>query len=593
MAKDNSRRYLETNGWAGQRFEERCQIIVRGWQKKWEDPQTHTQKLLASYASGYFDKSKARSHPINLTDRGVSTIVPFLVEGNPKLLVESIVPNMRPSARRTQLALNYLIDKKMNMAENVFIPAATMSMFGGVATRTFSEYDRMVTLDDEEIKLGTPKVILIDPADYIGDPAAKTRADFVVEGDIYRLPTEYARDIFDHPDLIMATGKLITKFSAEALTSKAFNWNKLNLRDYSIFIDLYIKDEGIIITIMPYGNKPVRLRTIEYDGPGDGPYDYLGYKYFPGCPVPIPPAWAWNDLDYSMNILARTAREQAEAQKNVIVAEPAAKEAAKKILKASNMDVITTKNVKDIKSLSFGGVNPDNYKWMEFAETEFTKTGANPDVLGGRGAQAPTLGQEQLVYHNASRIINNMYNRFENFMTSVINKLAYYVWTDPTVYIPVISQVPGLGEVPIVFSQADKVGDFYDFIFNLKPYSSQRTSPELMHQKLMQFMSSWVLPTAQIAAAQGAQLDIVTATQILADYAGLDNFDQIYKSVVPQDPGPVPYVLQPSAGQRPQGKKGQRSPGQQNDSIFATELSRAANSQQANERTTNKVGASL
>ena len=589
MAEENSKKHLETNGWKGQKFEERCQIIARGWQKKWKDPQAHTQKLLASYASGYFDKRFAREHPINLTDRGVSTIVPFLVEGNPKLLVESIVPNMRPSARRTQLALNYLIDKKMNLAENVFIPAATMSMFGGVATRTFSEYDRLVSLDDEEIRAGTPRVVVIDPADYIGDPAAKTRADFVIEGDIYRLPTEYAKDIFDHADEISPSGKLMSKFSAEKISTHGFNWNKLNLRDYSIFIDLYIRDEGIIITIMPFGNKPVRLRTVEYKGPGDGPYDYLGYKFFPGCPISIPPAWAWNDLDYSMNVLAKTAREQAEGQKNVIVAEPGAKEAAKKILKASNMDVIVTKNVKDIKALSFGGVNPDNYKWMAFAEEEFTKTGVNPDVLGGRGAQAPTLGQEQLVYRNASRIINNMYNRFENFMTSVINKLAYYVWTDPTVYIPVISQVPGLGEVPVIFSQADKVGDFYDFIFNLKPYSTQRTSPELLYQKLMQFMGTWVLPTAQIAAAQGAELDIVTATQMLADYAGFDNFDQIYKSAIPQDPGDVPYVLQPGVGQRPEGKK---SPGQGNDAFGASEPSRMANSQQAQNRTQNKLGAS-
>lgn len=582
-----SKKFLETNTYKSQKFEERLQILVRAWQKKWEDPQLHTQKLMASYASGYFDKRLAREHPINLTDRGVSTIVPFLVEGNPKLLVESIVPNMRPSAHRTQLALNYLIDKKMNLAENVFIPAATMSMFGGVATRTFSEYDRIINLDDEEIKIGTPRVILIDPADYIGDPAAKSRNDFVIEGDIYRLPTDYAKDIFDHSDEISPSGKLITKFSAEKLTNPDFNWNKLNLRDYSIFIDLYIRDEGIIVTIMPYGNTPVRLKTIQYDGPGDGPYDYLGYKYFPGCPIAIPPAWAWNDLDYSMNILAKTAREQAESQKNVIVAEPASKEAAKKILKASNMDVIVTRNAKEINSLSFGGVNPDNYQWMAFAETQFTKTGVNPDVLGGRGAQAPTLGQEQMVFQNASRIINNMYNRFENFMTSIINKLAYYVWTDPTVYIPVIDKIPGVGEVPMIFSQADKVGDFYDFIFNIKPYSSQRTSPELLYQKLMQFMSSWVLPTAQIAAAQGAEIDIITATQMLADYAGFDNFNQIFRSAVPQDPGSVPYTMQPVGGQRPDGTK---SPGQQPDTFGATEPSRTANKNQQQQRTGGGLG---
>ena len=580
MSKD----YLKNNQRKGQKFEERLQIMARAWLLKWKDPTEHTYKLLQSYASGYFNRHEAREHPINLIDRGVSTMVPFLVEGTPKILVESRVPNLRPSARRTQLALNWLTSKKMKLAEDVFIPAATYSMFGGVAVRTFNEYDRIVSLDDEEIKLGSPKVILIDSADYIGDPAAKTRSDFVIEGDMYRLPLEYAKDIFKHSDEIMPSGKLVTQFSAEQIASGNFNWSQMNLREYAVFQDIYIRDERIIVTIMPFGNKPVRLRTVEYDGPGDGPYDYLGYKYFPGCPVPIPPAWAWNDLDVSMNVLARTAREQAESQKNVIVAAPTAKEAAKKILNARNMDVIVTPNAKDVQTISLGGVNPDNYQWMAFAENEFTKTGGNPDVLGGRGSQAPTLGQEQLVYKNATRITGNMYNRFESFMTSVITKLAYYVWTDPTVYIPVIDKIPGLGDIPIVFSQADKVGDYYDFVFNLKPYSSQRTAPELMFQKLMGFMGSWVLPTAQIAAAQGAQIDIPTATQILADYAGIDNFNSFYKTIVPNEPGAVAYTMQPNnqgGGQRPKANK---VAGQTDDRFGASDMSRTANSNQASER---------
>lgn len=576
--------FLYNNQRQGQKFEERLQILSRAWTLKWKDPTQHTYKLLQSYASGFFNRLAARSHPINLIDRGVSTMVPFLVEGTPKILVEAIVPNLRPSARRTQLALNYLTEKKMKLAEDVFIPAATMSMFGGVAVRTFSEYDRIVSMGDEEIKLGTPKVALIDTADYIGDPAAKTRSDFVIEGDMYRLPTQYAKDIFDHADEIMPTGKLITQYSAEEISSGDFKWSQLNLRDYSVFQDIYIRDERIIVTIMPFGQKPVRLRTIEYDGPGDGPYDYLGYKFFPGCPVPIPPAWAWHDLDVTMNVLARTAREQAESQKNIIVSTVAAKESAKKILNAANMDVIVATNPKDVQSISVGGVNQENYQWMAFAEEEFTKSGGNPDVLGGRGAQAPTLGQEQLIYKNATRITGNMYNRFEGFMTSVITKLAYYVWTDPAVYIPVIDKIPGLGDIPVVFSQADKVGDFYDFVFNLKPYSSQRTAPELQYQKLMQFMGSWVLPTAQIAAAQGAQIDIPTATQIMADYAGFDNFSQFYKTVVPNDPQNVDFTMQPNNQNASQRPKAGKAAGQTDDRFGASEISKGANSAQASQR---------
>jgi hypothetical protein len=50
----------------------------------------------------------------------------------------------------------------------------------------------------------------------------------------------------------------------------------------------------------------------------------------------------------------------------------------------------------------------------------------------------------------------------------------------------------------------------------------------------MQFMAQWVLPSMQLASAQGAQVDIPTATKIIAQYLGFDSFNQIYKTAVPQ-----------------------------------------------------------
>lgn len=571
----NTKNFIYNNQYKNQRFEERLQVLSKAWLSKWIDPMYHSSKLLSGYASGYFDRTQARQHIINLLDRGVNTFVPYLVEGNPKVMVESLVANMRSSAYRTQVAMNFLIEK-MNMAESVFIPAAVYSMFGGVATRTMSEYDRLISLDDKQIKLGSPKVVVIDPADYIGDPAAKYRDDFVIEGDMYRLPVEYAKDIFPkYADNIYASEKLVTRFSAEEIAQGKVKWSQLNLREYATFIDLYIRDEGIIITIMPYGNKPVALKTIKHDGPGDGPYDYLGYKYFPGCPIPIPPAWAWNDLDDAINRSAAKAVEQAEAQKDILIAEPVSKSAAEKIIKASNENVIVTKNSKGVQKISFGGVNPDNYNWMNFAKTEWSESGPNPDVLRGASTNAGTFGQEKMLFRNATRIVNNFHTRFENFMTSILNKLAWQVWTDPTVYIPVIEKIPGFGEVPIIFSQADKVGDFYDFVFKIKEYSSQRTPPELQYQRMMQFLTSWVLPTAQIAAQQGASIDIPLATQILADYAGFDTFNQIYKTTIPSELEGISYAMQPI----------KNSGGQMNDSMGATQPSREANLQQQQSRT--------
>ena len=584
----NTKSYLYNNqGGEDNRFEKRVQRLTRAWQKRQETALEKRQKLLALWASGFFGSNYSRQHLINLIDRGVFTIVPYLVEGNPKVLVDTKIANCRPWAFTTQLALNFILDK-MNFAERTLIPAAINSMFGAGITRTFTEYDRVINLDDNAIKYGNNVVRVIDDADYIGDVAAKTRDDFIIEGDIYKLPTEYAKDLYSkYADDISSDCKLTSDYHPEKISNGEWDINRLSLREYTSFIDLYLYDEGITITIMPYGKAAKVLHTVEEDGPGGSPYDFLGYKFFPGTTYPIPPAWAWHDLDVTMNIMAQTAREQAESQKDLLFVPPGHTELGKKITSAKNLDVMEMSTAGEIKKESLGGVNPENYNWMNFAEQAFTKTGANPDVLAGRGAQAPTLGQEQMVFQNASRIVNNMHTRFQGFMTSIINKLAYKVLQDPSEYIPLMHHIPGVGELPKVFSSADKVGDFYDFVFKITPYSTQRTSPEVLAQKLMGFMTQWVLPTYQFAAQQGAELDVPTVTRILSDYMGFENFNQFYHTAIPHELAGIGYQMQPlGQEQRPKGPNvGSKSPGQQNDTFGASEPSRTANMNQQQQRT--------
>jgi len=582
---------FETN----QSFSARLQMLCKYWQKKNEGAYKHTQKLLKSYISGYLDTAHTRNHTINLIDRGVSTIIPFLVEGNPKILVQTKIPNFRGWAYTNQLGLNYLINE-VNLAESVFIPAVFNSMFGlSVAVTSFA-YDRLITLDNEQIKFGSPHTEVIDATDYIGDVSAKRIQDFTFEGDIYRLPTTYAKDFFAKKDkfgnqiadYITPDGKLMEKYSAEELTSDNFSIDKLSLRNYTTFIDIYLYDENTIVTIMPMGKKAKILREREWKGPKGGPYDKLWYKGIPGTAIPKPPAWDWHDLDVNINILMDKFREMAENWKNIIAYSDEATDDMKRIVKTPHLGTVNVNDVNAIKELNFGGINPLNFQYISFIEELFTKTGATPDVLGGRGAQAPTLGQEQLVFSNAARIVNNMYNRFQHFATSIIRKWAWEYITNPLTNVPVIKQIPGVGDYPTVFTSMENASDFYNFVFDIVPYSTQRTNPEIRYQKLMQFMSQWILPTMQLASAQGSQIDIPLVTKILAEYLGENSFNQWYKSAVPSELSGLDYKMLPMQS---------KSPGQENDSQGANLGSRLANSERyqtkeaPKKELTNSIGA--
>jgi len=550
------------------KFPVRLQKMVKLWTSLVEEPLRKRHKLLKALASGFYDEGYTRNHTLNLIDRGVSTLVPYLVEGNPKVLVETKIPRLRPFSFTTQLAMNYFIEK-MKLAQNVLIPAALNSMFGMAVVRTSLEWSRNVTLKDETYRIGTPKAILIDDSNYIGDPAAKRIEDFQLEGDIYQLPTEYAKEFFGakYADYIKSDYELKWDISPRDISASRADRKLYSLREYTTFIDLYLYDEDVVVTIMPEGRKAVILKTVENEF-NDSPYDKLFYKNFPEQPYPIPPAWNWNDIDTTINILVDKMKEQAEAQKKILMYEGLAEKDAERIRTAANNSVIRVDNIQAVKAEEFGGVSPENYQYVSYIENQFTKQGGTPDVLAGRGAQAPTLGQEQMVYANASRIVNNMVTCFKDFTTSIVKKLAWGFWTDPTVYVPLVKEIPGVATIPVEFANAEEVGDFYDFAFDIIPYSTQRGNPEQKFQKMMMFLTQWILPTMQLSAAQGSSLDINEVNKILAGYLGLDNFNQWYLPAIPSsgDLSGVDYKMLP-LGNKSQG----------NDSMGATEGSKMAN----------------
>jgi len=158
--------------------------------------------------------------------------------------------------------------------------------------------------------------------------------------------------------------------------------------------------------------------------------------------------------------------------------------------------------------------------------------------------------------------------------TSIIRKLAWFIWTDPLIQIPVIKRVEGAGEIEVIFDKYAQEGDFWDFNFKLQPYSMQRFNPTIQNQKLMEFLTAWALPVAGMAAQQGTQINIDAATRKIAQYMQLDISD-FWESAVPQDGGQVGVgSYQPTEGTL------KSSYGQTDDRFGASPASKQGNSTQ-------------
>jgi hypothetical protein len=558
-------------------FTKRIQEGAKHWTRFTQPMHKNRKRMIDAWVSDYFaGKGTHVNHTMNLIDRAIGILVPYLAMANPQINVETRVKELRPWAYTTQLALNHLLDE-IKFAKTVLRPAIFNSMFGAgiVKSGLMKAYEADVY--GNHLEVGQPYAAVVDDEDYIGDVAADSREDFEMEGNYYVMPTEKAKEFFGprHADHIKPSYKLYGDESvAEVVKSNVYGSDYHTLRYWTRFMDVYLPDEGVTITLLADDTYSKKLREVHFDGPEDGPYDFLGYKFAPKNSMPIPPAWGWIDYDTTVNTLVNKMRNQAERQKSVLAFSSESEADAEAIKNSPDGETVRVDDINNLKEVSYGGTNPENYQWTQYMEGQFSIQGGNLYQLGGRGTQAETLGQEQMLQANAGRIVDDMEQAVYDCATSIIRKLAWHVWSDPLIQIPVIKRIEGAGEVEVIFDKYAQEGDFWDFNFDLQPYSMQRFNPSIQNQKLMQFLTGWALPVAGMAAQQGVQINIDAASRKIAQYLQLD-IEDFWESVVPQDGGMVgmgPY--QPTKGQT------KAAFGQTDDRFGASSASRQGNSNQ-------------
>jgi len=180
--------------------------------------------------------------------------------------------------------------------------------------------------------------------------------------------------------------------------------------------------------------------------------------------------------------------------------------------------------------ISLGGVKQDNYRSTDFFHAIFERIAGNPSTLGGLQAKAPTLGQEQMLYANASARVNDMRNIVvHDACSKVLERMAWYLWTDPIREHASTIRFPGGLEMPVKWTPDLREGDFLDYNFSISAYSTGRDSPEMQYRRLMEVIQSVVLPLSSLAEAQGTRLDVSKLIEIISRQLDLPALDAIFQ----------------------------------------------------------------
>ena len=544
-------------------FPKRLRNAAEMWQAMQKVQLDKSSMMLKSWAADYFNPNTqalqtSQSHPINLLDRAFSILLPYLVMSNPQVVVDAIYPKNRPFAKTTELALNQWI-QKFNLAKRTLYPLCRNSLISMGITKTGVTKKWELDIHGNSYDVGDVYCDVIDPSDWICDPSCKVVEDAAFTGHYFYLPTEIAKELFGskHADHIKPTTDLFGEYNPRKIAApQDIDKDPRFLKPFTRFIEYYLPDEQAIIVQLADGDYCRFLKESSYKGPEGGPYDILGYKWFPEYPIPLPPAWGWLDMDAVFNVIVNKIKEQAKAQKTVLAYEGEGEADAHRVAEAGDRQTVRVDHIESLKPMEFGGVNEGLYNFLGFLQTQWSEQGGNLQVLGGRRAQADTLGQEQMLMGNASQSLEAMINDIYSTTQSIISKIAYYLWTDPLVDIPVIKEIKGVAQIEEHFSKEAIQGQLDDYTICIQPMSMQRPTADGMFQKMIQFISQWVLPTMPMAAQQGVSIDIPSATKRLSQLAGLKDLELFYKPAVPQGGSLNPYNPQAAGSGMEDGRTG-------------------------------------
>jgi hypothetical protein len=182
-----------------------------------------------------------------------------------------------------------------------------------------------------------------------------------------------------------------------------------------------------------------------------------------------------------------------------------------------------------------------------------------------------------MVMANATKVLDDMTWQIHHVAASIMSKIVRYDFQNPLLQEDITKRVGNI-EVPVSISNTDFQGDVFDYFFEVEPYSMQRMSPEMKYQKTLQWVAQVVLPTLELGAQQGAQLNVAEFAQRTARYLDIDTSD-LYLSQQSQETNVGAY--QPMAGQSINPPKAQSG---QSDSRYGTSSSNSQsdlNQQQA------------
>jgi hypothetical protein len=497
-------------------------------------------RILEYVGDTYFEDGSRKPVPIGLLELAITTYQAHLVSSCPQCTVGTPHRELAPQANKFELALNHLIRNEIDL-EGSLRRWSLDAMFGMGILKVGMCAGYQIEIDGFLHDVGQPYCQNVSLDDFVYDHAATRWDKIQFCGNQYRLPLEFMREsgMYDLDGITGPSDRLGHNEQGDTRVDTISSGTATKPADEQLYPeislwDLWLPLDGLVVTVQAdstvtdslIGEKP--LRVVEWDGPECGPYHLLGYHDVPDQIAPLPPMAVLEELHRIVNVLYRKLARQAERQKSNPVFQGANEDDARRLNEANDGEWSRLDNPQGVSEINSGGVHQGNYAFAIDAIGRFSYMGGNLDSLAGLSPQAETAKQDAMLRESASLRLNEMQNRTISATKKVLESLAWHLYYDPFIEIPIVKRVAGTPiEVKGMFTPEDREGDFLQYNFSIEPYSMKYQGPGDKLNTLNSVVQQAILPLLPMMESQGQIFNIEGYLKKVAKYSNMPDLEDL------------------------------------------------------------------
>lgn len=511
--------------------------------------------LVSEYAGEAYGNPSGPRRPrmLNLMHQAADAYRMSLVANRPRVLLTTPYPQLEYFSTQFQEGLNNLATEiGLEITLRNWVLDALFCV--GIIKTHMADSGPVMIEQGLWMDPGTPAASNVSIDNFVFDMGATTWDQVKYAGDMYRIPFEDLKtsDIYDQS--VVADLVPSTKYAgegddrlAEISTGHAVDTDELEpMIDLA---DFWIARTGEIHTYAVKSRnrftchgKP--LAVMKWEGPELGNYHMLGFGDVPENIMPTSPFSHISMLDRLINNIMRKQARRAQAAKKIHTYTSQGAESAKALKGANDDEFVMVNDPKELGEILVGGVDPQAHGWMMSCMELFDRMAGNLTAMMGLGAQAETVGQEQLIHGAVSKKEADMKYRVFEGTRRLFRDLGYMLWNDKFKTMPARIPVEGAEGyfINAAWTPDDREGSFFDYNFSIDVYSMDYQSPAQRLTMLNQLLTQLFLPAMPMIAQQGGVLDMREVTDTLAELANEPRIKRWIKfAPSPTDPqqGPV------------------------------------------------------